>query len=387
MEPYEQHERMVDAEGNPVIVVTGVRDEDRIVTEADIIQKHNLDTTKYSIDFTANQWETHFKMSDGHVHRVVNYQAKAVCKPRKEVLRAEEVAEVFLDLVGNRTAAYSQVTRDNKPDGEEVAIVMDLFDLHIGMLAWGEETLAQDWDSHIGARMALRAVDNLIARLSGLNITQIIFPMGNDLLHTDQTIAGSGGATTAGTPQDVDSRYLKMFRMAMELMVTIIDRLREIAPVLVVVVPGNHDMERAAYLGEAINAWYREDSEVTVNNQANLRKYEVFGNTLMGFTHGQSEKPEELPLIMASEMPSAWGTTEYRVFHTGHFHKKKKMLTVTTDTYNGVEVLTIPSLVPPESWHAMKGYVGGGRAAEAYLVGINSGPCGYFRYNLPSGNV
>jgi 3',5'-cyclic AMP phosphodiesterase CpdA len=313
---------------------------------------------------------------------VVNYQARLVCKPRKEIVRAEQIAAMLQDMLKDRSWRYKEVVRKPTVDSEPMALVMDLFDLHIGMLAWGEETLSEDWNSKIGTAMAIKAVDSLINRLSGLNISQIIFPMGNDLLHTDQTIGGKGGATTGGTPQDVDSRYLKMYRAATELMVTILDRLREIAPVLVVVVPGNHDMERAAYLGETINAWYRNDPEITVNNSASLRKYETFGNTLLGFTHGQGEKPEELPLIMASEEPVRWGQTKYRVFHTGHFHRKRKMLSVTTDTYNGVEVLTLPSLVPPDSWHAMKGYVGGGRAAEAYLVGMTSGPCGYFRFNV-----
>lgn len=383
MEPFENHEVGRDEEGNMVVVVTGVRDSDRIITKEDIIEKHNIDLSKYTVEFVPNSWETHFKMGEGHIHRVTNFHAKATIKPIKEIVQAETVAALFRELVDGHSHEYGKLER-SEMDSEAMAVVMDLFDLHIGMLAWGEETSDKDWDSSLGVRAALDAIDKLILRLNGMNITQIIFPMGNDLLHTDQTIGGKGGATTAGTPQDVDSRYLKMFRTTMKLMVTILDRLREIAPVVVLVVPGNHDTERVAYLGEAIAAWYRNDPEVTVNNKANPRKYEVFGNTLLGFTHGDKEKPENLPLIMASEEPQSWASTHFRVFHTGHFHRKRKGLTITTDTYNGVEVLTLPSLVPPDAWHAAKGYVGGGRAAEAHLVGIESGPCGYFRYNIPT---
>lgn len=364
------------------VVVEGLQDADRIITLDDIIEKFGINLEDYEApDFLPNSWETHFKVGDT-IYRAVNYQAKARFKPNKAKLTTEALAKMLRDMMLAHSPPYKSVKRKEK-DGEPTALVVDLYDLHIGMLAWAEETGSDAWDSHIGVAVAMEAIEKLISRLEGFNITQIIFPMGNDLIHTDTTIGGKGGATTANTPQDVDTRYLKMYRMAMELMVNIIDRLRLIAPVEVIIVPGNHDRERLAFMGENIAAWYRRDSEVDVNNDANLRKYTTFGNTLMGFTHGKDEKLEELPIIMAQEKKQDWAGTEYRVFHTGHIHHKRKMLSITTEDYKGVEVICIPSLVPPDSWHAMKGYVGSGRSAEAYLVGIDSGPCGHFRYNVP----
>lgn len=371
------------------IEVKGVPENERIKTLDDLMAGFGLDMEDYDlVSFRPNTWETHFTLATGdggkEVYRALNYQAKATVRPSVARQSAQDAAELFRELVSKHSPRYRKVIRGKTlAGGENMAVVMDLFDLHIGMLAWAEETLDDDWDSQIGVALALDAVESITDRLLGMNISRIIFPIGNDLLHTDTTIQGKGGATTAGTPQDVDSRYLKMYRLAMHLMITIIDRLREIAPVDVIVVPGNHDRERMAYMGEAIYAWYRNDTEVTVDNSASLRKYTVFGKTLLGFTHGKDEKPETLPMIMAQECREAWAVTDYRVFHTGHIHRKRKMLTVTTDTYTGVEVITMPSLTPPESWHAMKGFIGGGRAAECHIIGENSGPCGYFRYNVP----
>ena len=365
------------------IKVEGVEDADRIITEEDLGKRFAIDLERYVLArFKPNAWETHFKMDEHTIFRAVNYQAKGEYVLRKDVVTAERVSEIFKDLVDKHTPTYKKIARKYTRDQEGVICVMDLFDLHIGMLAWGQETQGDDWDSYIGVQVAMEAIEDLIDRLQGMNITQIIFPVGNDLLHADNTVAGKGGMTTAGTPQDVDTRYLKMFRMALQLMIRIIERLRQIAPVKVVVVPGNHDRERAAFLGEALWAWFHNDPEVDVDNGANLRKYVVAGNTLLGFTHGDGEKTENLPQLMASERKKEWAETEFRVFHTGHFHRKRRMLTVTTDTYNGVEVLTLPSLVPPDAWHAMSGYVGGGRAAEAHLYGEVSGPCGYFRHSV-----
>ena len=372
-------------DGSLEVTVKGTTEEDRIITEDDLQEKFGVDLERYEMTrFLPNAWETHFGLPDGNIFRATNFQAKATFTLRKEVVQTENYAELFRELVADyKPRTLKARSRKVKPDEEEIAVVMDLFDLHIGMLAWAEETGDKDYDSYTGTALALEAVDSLIARLDNMNITKVIFPMGNDLLHSDNTIQGSGGATTGGTSLDVDTRYLKMYRMALNLMIEVIDRLRDIAPVEVIVVPGNHDQERMAFMGETISAWYRNDPEVEVNNQANLRKYTLFGTTLMGFTHGQGEKADSLPLIMASEQKELWAKADFKVFHTGHFHRKRKMLSVTTETYNGVEVITIPSLVPPDAWHAMKGFVGGGRAAEAHLVGATSGPCGYFRYGVP----
>lgn len=370
------------------VEVHGVQDTDRIITLEDLLRKFGVDLDTFDLTaFRPNSWETHFKVETGDgedaIYRAVNYQAKAVLTPSKGKLTAKAAVDIFNELVQKSKSPKARKVKRPQKDGEATALVVDLFDLHIGMLAWAEETGEASYDSNLGVELAMTAIEGLISRLSGLNITKIIFPMGNDLLHTDTTIQGKGGATTAGTPQDVDTRYLKMYRLAMNLMINIIDRLREIAPVEVIIVPGNHDRERVAYMGESIHAWYRNDPEVTVNNDANLRKYSRFGNTLLGFTHGKDEKPETLPLLMAQERKQDWAATEYRIFHTGHIHRKRKMVSVSTDTYQGVEVISIPSLVPPDSWHSMKGFVGGGRAAEAYIVGEDSGPNGHFRFNVP----
>ncbi len=383
-------DRTLEDESREISVrLDGVHENDRVTTLPELLAAFDVDPDEFEVTyFKPNSWETHFGIKDEtgattSIFRAVNYQAKATLKKNHTRWTTEKVAEVFIGLVKDHSPKYKAVKRDYSSD-EEITAVVDLFDLHIGMLAWGEETGDDDWDSRIDVAAAEVALDGLLYRLRGMNITKFIFPMGNDLLHTDTTIAGKGGMTSGGTPQDVDTRYLKMFRAAAYLMVIMIDKLRQIAPVEVVVVPGNHDRERAAYIGEYIHAWYRHDPEVEVNNNASLRKYVKVGTTLLGFTHGDQEKAENLPMIMASEQKVLWAETDFRVFHTGHFHKKRKMLSVTTDTYNGTEVITLPSLVPPDAWHAMRGFVGGGRAAEVHLVSETAGPCGYFRYNLVS---
>ena len=68
-----------------------------------------------------------------------------------------------------------------------------------------------------------------------------------------------------------------------------IDRLRPIAPVQVVMVTGNHDTQRLYYLGDVLEAWFRNTKDVAVDNSPRQRKYFRYHGNLIGFTHGHNE--------------------------------------------------------------------------------------------------
>lgn len=373
------HNKLND--GSIAVEATGTG---RIMTLEELLEAADVNLDQYYVDrWKANSWETHFRGQGGEVEAKTNFQVRASL-----VNKAPEIGQYILeeikDVVLSHKPRYRAVSRKELPtDTEHFCLVVDLFDLHVSMLAWAEETGEDAWDSKIAVKVAVDAVKRLLSRVQGYPISTIVFPMGNDLLHADATFGGSGGSTNKGTPVDVDTRYLKSFRTALLLMVEIIDLLRCVAPVECVVIPGNHDQERVQYLGEAVWAWYRDTPDVTINNNAQLRKYLKFGDNLLGFTHGDKEPLDKLPLLMAAEQPEAWADTDFRTFHTGHLHIRKRGITWTTDTFQGVEVKVIPSLIPPDAWHASKGYVASGRSVEAHIYGESEGYVGMVSYNLP----
>lgn len=376
----------------------------RIITMGDLLQAGKVDMARYRVSRAKlNSWETTAKVGDTlscpkckhspagkslKLEQETNYQVTVQLEPNIERLTLEEIRkQLTADMKAHRPD-YKRVKRGRKKKGEQMLLCADFFDLHIGMLAHGAETGEDDWDTKTAVPVVMDTVERLIERVEGFPVTEVLVPMGNDVLHADNQY----GTTAKGTRVDIDSRHLKTFRAARRLMVAIIDRLRQIAPVTVKVVPGNHDRERSQYLGEAIYSWYHADPEVTVDNAATLRKYHQFGQTLLGFTHGSDEKPDQLALIMASEASELWAATEFREYHTGHLHRRRKSVTPTSpdlrqldtvSTHNGVTVRTIPSLVPADAWHASKGYVGGGRAAEVYLYSGDHGFVGHFAHHLP----
>jgi hypothetical protein len=85
------------------------------------------------------------------------------------------------------------------------------------------------------------------------------------------------------------------------------------------------------------------------------RKYHRYGDVLLGYTHGDMEPVQSLPLIMADECPD-WSKTRIREWHIGHLHKSKEFAMLTLDESRGIRVRHLPSLSGPDAWHTAKGY-------------------------------
>ena len=207
-------------------------------------------------------------------------------------------------------------------------------------------------DFHIGRIPVKQAVtlykatvSKLVERAKHFNIERIILPIGNDFFNSDSL----SYTTTKGTPQfDVDE-WRVTFRAGWRLIADVITYLSNIAPVYVINIPGNHDRQRAFYLGDMIYAWFRNDENVVVNNSLDVFKFHQYGTNLIMYEHGEL-KSQDYPLIMATENPTAFADSKYREVHVGHLHKE--ML----NEYRGVKVRFLPSIAPESYWEKASGY-------------------------------
>ena len=162
-----------------------------------------------------------------------------------------------------------------------------------------------------------------------------------------------------------------------------IDAMLQIAPVDVVIVPGNHARMQEQMLGEVIRAWYRYEDRLTLHDSPAPRKYLRHGKNLFGYTHGDGIAAKDLPLLMATEAPKMWAKTEHRFWNTGHLHQRKSDRFGSIQEHKGVEVRISPQLSAADSWHAGKGFVGNLRAAEAHCYSSEDGEIARFRATLP----
>jgi hypothetical protein len=218
----------------------------------------------------------------------------------------------------------------------------------------------------------MKAIVDLHRKADGLEIERFLLPVGNDGLNSE----GYSMATTKGTPQQDSMMWRQSFRGYWHLVMKAIDYLAEHAPVDVIVVQGNHDFERMFYVGEVLNAMYHNNKNVTVDNSLDTRKYYEYGINMIMFTHGDKEKPQELPLLIATEQPEMWSRAKVREVHCGHKHKE--ML----NEYMGTKVRFIPSICGNDAWHKTQGYVGTLRCGQAFIWNKNRGLEGYLQTNI-----
>lgn len=288
-------------------------------------------------------------------------------RPGRFGLRVD-LAQLRDDLLADLRALPKPDVRSPKPPKGGLLHVVSPADLHIGKLAWEPET-GESFDSKIAAERLHDVTGKLLYHAGKYPVARHLFVVGNDLLQVDNLMS----TTTAGTYQDTDSRYRKMFRLAVRLMRETVEQLAATAPVSVLVVPGNHDQLASFHVGEVLGALYDGHKHVTVSPALRARLYHRHGTTLLGFTHGNDEKHADLPLVMAQENPEDWGQTTYREFLVGHLHKKRERAFTAGDSHNGVRVIILPSLTGTDNWHAKKGYIGEPKASESRLYSDTEG--------------
>lgn len=314
-----------------------------------------------------------------------NHQVKLFCS-RKRTVGEQTAFEEFLDAIRDNAPIIKRPhPASNIQNGQVVLLPkkkylleLSLPDLHIGKLSWEDES-GENFDTKIAVERYNESVSKLLNHVRHYKdeIDEILLPIGNDLFNIDN----KNNMTTAGTPQHVDSRWQQMFYKAKELKIKNINNLMQIAPVKVVMVSGNHDQQTVFYLGSVLEAYYRNTSEVTVDNTPTQRKYHEYGINLIGFTHGNEEKHQDLGLIMATEQPEKWARTKNRQFHLGHFHSRKTTKYLDVQEFQGFTVRVLPSLSGTDAWHNSKGYMSM-KSAVAYLYDKSNGLVGEFSHNI-----
>ena len=268
----------------------------------------------------------------------------------------------LLDYIKTRSVKVPKVKYKKHKD--PICYEISLPDIHYGKIT--------DEPMNIIEKHYIQAIMDLHKKADGLEIDRFLLPVGNDGLNSE----GMSRATTKGTPQQDNMRWRESFRGYWHLVSKAIDYLAQFAPVDVIVVQGNHDFERMFYAGEVLDAIYKNNKNVTVDNSLDARKYYEYGINMIMFTHGDKEKTQELPLLIATEQPAMWSRAKVREVHCGHRHKE--ML----NEYMGTKVRFIPSICGNDLWHKTQGYVGTLRCGQAYIWNKNRGLEGYLQTNV-----
>ena len=269
--------------------------------------------------------------------------------------------------IAEHVAAYVRPAEAIDPPAstdDDRLVVYPIGDPHIGMLAWANE-VGESFDLKIAERELCECMAQLVAR-SPSSTEAIVTNLG-DFWHAqdDKQLTPRGG-----NKLDVDGRAGKVGRVGLSIFRTLVDTaLRKHDRVRVRSIPGNHDPQSSFWLPLYLGAVYRNEPRVTVEEGFNPYQYDVFGNVLLGWAHGDGAKLEALGEIMATDEPEKWGAAQFRYWNTGHVHhySQKELRGCMVDTHR--------TLAGRDAWHHHSGYRSG-RSLKAVtyhrLYGLDS---------------
>lgn len=227
----------------------------------------------------------------------------------------------------------------------DLLTVIPMGDPHFGLLTWAAEVGA-NFDLKVAEQLTYDAVDRLA--ISGpASQTALLLNLG-DFFHADN---GTNRTPRSGATLDVDGRFDKIAAIGIGAMVRCIRRLLEKhEKVIVRNNRGNHDPHQAGMLTLALQGWFHNEPRVQVETSPSSFYYHRFGKVLIGSTHGDGAKLNDLPLIMATDVPEEWAAAKFRVWHCGHFHHDQ------LKDHPGVTVETHRTLAANDAWHKHAGY-------------------------------
>jgi len=341
-----------------ILNTTAKRDEDPIVRgfrrfiarhEKRLLDEHeglynatnNLDVPNTS---TKNMWIKNKEASLFVVNP--NYRQP---EPKEEV----DFREALLKDIQEYAPKFPKIERVKSK--ESYLLVLDPADIHIGKLCTAFE-VGESYDNQVAVKRVLEGVEGILKKVSSFNIDKILFIGGNDILHIDSPKR----TTTSGTPQDTDGMWHTNFLIAKKLYVEVLEILLGVADVQFTFNPSNHDYTNGFFLAQVIEAHFHKCENVTFDTSISHRKYFVYGSNIIGTTHGDGAKQQDLPLLMANECKQ-WSECKHKYFYIHHFHHK-----IAKD-YMSVCVESLRSPSGTDSWHHRSGYEHAPKCVEAYI--------------------
>jgi len=251
---------------------------------------------------------------------------------------------------------------DMQEDSLEYALVISPTDFHWGKYGWVDE-VGETYDFEEARKRLMEKTKELICRLPS-RPEKIILATGSDWFHVDT----DAGTTTKGTPQDMCGSPAEILMTGCTMAREHIELLRQVAPVEVVFMPGNHDRMSSIALMMYLNAAYENTEDCTIIVSPSTRQYVEYGNNLMGFIHGDGAR--NLVELMSNERRELWGQCKHHTWFHGHLHHRQVV------EKGGCLIIQLPSLAGHDRYHARQGYTTSIAGLSAHIIDKEKGLVG-----------
>ncbi len=266
-----------------------------------------------------------------------------------------DLMERLVDYLSKRVPSIEPIPYNAPYSSDDLLTLYPLADLHIGLYASASEG-GTAWNLERAITTYKTLIRDLIQR-SPYSTTAIVANLG-DFTHADN---GTNRTPKSGAVLDVSGRYAESVEGGLEVaLFTIDEALEHHQYVKVVWLKGNHDPNTGVFFNAALKKIYRDNSRVEIVSDFGAVHVEQWHEVALGFTHGDTIKMANLPLLMATKYPQIWANSTFRTFHTGHIHHE------VVKEFNGCIVEAHRSPSARDSWHEAQGY-GAGRSIKSII--------------------
>jgi hypothetical protein len=296
-------------------------------------------------------------------HKTKEYSALFANKEAEEAQRNDQ--EEFL----KRLQKAAPRIRKSPVPTKTLAIPAN-FDVHIGKHCELIRT-GNDYTPDKAVKQVLEGTQALWQLTKPFGVTDILIPLGNDIVHVDN----NRNTSTSGTPQDSYGSIESQMFLATELYIRMIEDFATNHNVWLCHVHSNHDRVSGWSVSQMVARYFVGHPRVHAaadSMSQQHRKYFVFGDNLIMFHHGEA-KEEKLLGIIKKEANLGLAQTNRVYCYQGHTHHKqvsKRGLNTEVDVekdhsaltvvksgsgaVNQLHVETVRSPSPSDQWHSEK---------------------------------
>jgi len=354
-----------------------------IKTVEEALKIAEVDLTVWEVDrHLINSWEVTVggrNTATGKCETYTNFQIKIWLKKKEQNILALEDLYKKIKAASPIVPVIGRINFHTNKNQHQRELEISLIDIHLGMRCFKPESDI-DWTPDDAEIMAMTMLDELLELSKAFGpFEKIIFPMGHDYLHTDNVY----NTTTSFTPQPEAEAWKHTFLRGELLGLAMIERMKKVAPVKVISVPGNHARHSEIALTRIFNAYYHNDKNFEIDASMSPYKFHHYGVNLIGFEHGHSIRQQvRLAALMANETRlNGWQEARYCEFHLGDQHRKGSGRPVMLEE-QGVSVEFLPGLVPPNEWHRIHSFNWQKRAGLGFVWDKTAGPIARFQINI-----
>tara|TARA_R110000744_G_scaffold380354_1_gene500899 strand:+ start:1873 stop:3156 length:1284 start_codon:yes stop_codon:yes gene_type:complete len=349
----------------------------RVKSLDDLLGQCNVDLSKWFVEkYDIGTYEVTGFDKERNPVTITMYRTKAWLKPILEKVNIDVVKKQLKEDLSNLSPNVKRKIRERNDKKDKYLLEISAFDLHLGKIG----IKGDEYSLKIAEKRLFDAIDHLLYRAQGYYVDKILFITGHDFLNSDKDWPLP--ATTRGTPQFNSEYHIDMYRAGRKLLIKAVNYLCEIAPVHVMVIPGNHDRESMMHLGDTLELYYENHEDVKVDNSDCLMKMLVYGKNMVVSDHGDGCKANDLPGIISQRYRNSWSDVDYVEVHRGHLHTNKSTKLQAIEELQGITIRNLSSMSATDYWHDSKGYIGNIKKAQAFLYHRKNGLQGILNYNV-----